>query len=256
MFFIHQDRVGRAHNEILALSFAAKELNYEVITAPSSWRLEQDFINSKPQGLCYGSQLFCEVIAQQLNWQLCKLPLNWLATLSKEYTKRDIQFGKVQDFIGIENKFVKPADDKCFDAKVYKVFSIPEGLTLETPCLVSEPVTFKLEYRYFVNNNKILTYSDYSKYIDNNISEELYSLYFKKHGTPTEFVNLFLNDNEINIPSVIDVGCIDNYNQAKTAPQAEAGWAILESNPIWASGLYDCDPVGALMAMNGSIKYE
>jgi hypothetical protein len=245
MFFIHQDRVGRAHNEILALSFAARELNYQVFTAPTSWRLEEDFINSKPKGLCYGSQIFCEVIAQQLNWELCKLPLNWLATLPKEYTKRDIQFGLVKEFIGIENKFVKPADDKCFDAKIYQSFNISDNLSLETPCLVSESVSFKLEYRYFVNDNKVLTYSDYSKYMNENIEKDIYNCYFSKYGTPLEFICAFLTNNVVNVPSVIDVGCIDDL-----------GWAVLESNPIWASGLYDCDPVNALMAMNGSIKYD
>jgi hypothetical protein len=54
---------------------------------------------------------------------------------------------------------------------------------------------------------------------------------------PYEFVNDLLYDHDmhddgfITVPSVIDVGRIPGK-----------GWAIIEINQAWASGIYGCDP--------------
>lgn len=45
------------------------------------------------------------------------------------------------------------------------------------------------------------------------------------------------------VPSVIDVGRIPGK-----------GWAIIETNQAWASGLYGCDPLEALKAIEGSVE--
>lgn len=66
MILITQPRVGTAHNEILALQIAAKELGWDVLSAPSGWRLDEDLAKSGIKGVPYGSQTFCEVIAQQM----------------------------------------------------------------------------------------------------------------------------------------------------------------------------------------------
>ena len=44
-------------------------------------------------------------------------------------------------------------------------------------------------------------------------------------------------------PSVIDVGIIPKL-----------GWAIIESNQAWASGIYGCEPTEALKVMAESVK--
>jgi hypothetical protein len=59
---------------------------------------------------------------------------------------------------------------------------------------------------------------------------------------PEAFLNDFLYISKAlicpTVPSVIDVGRIPGK-----------GWAIIETNPAWASGLYGCDPVAALKIM-------
>ncbi|MBE9102591.1 ATP-grasp domain-containing protein [Vacuolonema iberomarrocanum] len=49
----------------------------------------------------------------------------------------------------------------------------------------------------------------------------------------TTFINRVLTTDSVRIPPevVIDVGII-----------AGVGWAVIESNPAWASGIYGCDP--------------
>jgi hypothetical protein len=122
MILITQPRVGHSHNEIIALQMAARELGWDVVSAPSSWRLEDDLINSNAIGVPYGSQLFCEVIAQQMNWKLKMNSFDWLANVPKQYTNRQINFMSLKEARLIkERKFIKPADDKCFDAKIYEI---------------------------------------------------------------------------------------------------------------------------------------
>ena len=44
---ITQPRVGTSHNEILALQAAARELHWDVESAPGSWRLSEEIIKRK-----------------------------------------------------------------------------------------------------------------------------------------------------------------------------------------------------------------
>lgn len=244
MKLITQPRVGTAHNEILSLHFAAQELGWEVLPAPSGWRLDH---NIKGNGIPYGSQIFCEVIAQQMNWTLRFNPFDWLAKLPIEFTKRRVEFKLLKDAKEIYvPKFVKPADDKCFDAKVYQpgAVNVPDILPDETPCLVSEIVKFEAEYRCFVKDGKVVTSSCYI-YQDEVAEPKNWYRYDLSREHPVDFVNKMLKV----VPSensVIDVGVLATTGTL----------AIIESNPIWASGLYGCDPLECLKAMEGSVDYE
>src|SRR5277367_2979877 len=162
MILITQPRVGTAYNEIIALHYAARELGWDVLPAPSGWRLEDDLIKSGVKGVPYGSQTFCEVIAQQMNWTLKANSFDWLAKLHPAYLKRKVEFMTLGDAKKLtERKFIKPADDKCFDAQVYEPgsFKPHELIANDYPVLVSDPVEFDLEYRTFVDGKKVLTWS-------------------------------------------------------------------------------------------------
>lgn len=244
MIFITQPRAGRSYNEIVALHFAAETLGWEGYPAPSGWRLPDDLIAQKPQGIPYGSQIFCEVIAQQLNWKLLANEFSWLAELPYRFVQRQIRFMDLSSArkLTTEN-FIKPADDKCFDAKVYKpgAFNPPEVLDPHTPCLVSEPVEFVKEYRFFVGNSQVLTgctYLDEGQLvgIDNRYEDDL--------GDAQKFCQTVV-DYFGSVNAVIDVGVIK-----------DRGLAVVETNPIWASGIYRCDPIEVLKAMEGSVKYD
>lgn len=243
MILITQSRVGKSHNEILALQMAARELGWEVLGADYGWRLEEEVTRSGQKGVPYGAWTFCEVIAQQMEWTLKRNKFDWLAKLPERYTKRQVEFMTLAEARKItERKFIKPADDKCFDAKVYEpgTFNPPAIIEENYPTLVSEPVGFTLEYRCFVHERMVSTWSNYIYH--EHLADPKYwdAVPATAECLPHEFVQEMLHDyNGIeNVPSVIDVGFLPGK-----------GWAIIETNEAYASGLYGCDPVLALGVM-------
>lgn len=255
MLLITQPRSGTFHNEILALQMAAREEGWDVFTAPHGWRLDEELISSGKQGVPYGSQIFCETIAQQMGWVLKANAFDWLAKLPEYYLKRKVQFmtlGEAQKLT--ETKFIKPADDKVFSAKVYNPgeLVVHESIPKETPTLVSDIVMFDLEYRCFVNKNRVKTWSNYIFY-DNIADPRFWNMVPIDDAKNSQRVNLpsdWVNDviHHLNYhsnielqSSVIDVGRIPGK-----------GWAIIETNPAWASGLYGCDPISVLEVLESS----
>lgn len=110
------------------------------------------------------------------------------------------------------------------------------------PCLVSEPIELEAEYRCFVDNSgRVTTWSNYlfRGEVNNPIrAQELIGT-----DSPKEFVESMIKEVDSICPSVIDVG----YS-------SERGLFIIESNPIWASGIYQCEPTQVLKAMIGSVQ--
>lgn len=248
MILITQPRVGTSHNEIIALQFAARELGWEVLPAPSGWRLDEELTGSGQKGVPYGSQTFCEVIAQQMNWNLKANPFDWLAKVPERYLKRKVDFMTLGEAKKIQKrKFIKPADDKCFDAKVYDAGEFKPSHYIEDnyPVLVSDIVQFDLEYRFFTDGLSAKTWSNYICY------EHIADPRFWKMVPADQYnLELFANDlfNDLScgnktLPSVVDIGLIRGK-----------GWAVIETNQAWASGLYGCDPLEALKVMEQSVE--
>jgi len=242
MILITQPRVGTSHNEILALQMAARSRGWDVLPAPGGWRLDDDLINSKATGVPYGSQTFCEVIAQQMGWQLKANPFDWLAKIPEFFLKRKVQFMTLGEAKLLqETKFIKPADDKVFDAKVYEPGALitHEAVPNDTPTLVSDVVEFDLEYRTFVSK-RVKTWSNYVCY-EHIADPKYWNMIPHDERLPHDLVNDLLHHIEYHdsnlqvVPSVIDVGRIPGK-----------GWAIIETNQAWASGIYGCDPNGVL----------
>lgn len=256
MILITQPRVGTSHNEIIALQMAARELGWEVIPAPMGWRLSEELIKSGAKGVPYGSQLFCEVIAQQMGWELKAQPFEWLAQLPERFLKRQVNFMTLAEAKVLnqsERKFIKPADDKCFDAKVYDIgeFKPSELIANTYPTLVSEVVSWDLEYRCFIGQDDqyqdsiIVTWSNYLFHGEINVPKlhrmipgDLEHILFFM----TELLD-YCDRHKLSVPCVIDVGVIPGK-----------GWAVIETNPAWASGLYGCDPTDALKVMEQAVK--
>lgn len=252
MLFITQPRVGTSHNEIIALQMAAREYGWQVISAPTSWRLDNELTSTPQLGIPYGSQTFCEVISQQMGWKLHQNSFDWLAKIPKEYLKRQVDFMSLKEAKKIEvRKFIKPADDKCFDAKIYEPgeFKPHELISDDYPVLVSDVVKWDIEYRCFIGNNEtnhnVFTWSNYLFYGQIN-DPHFHKMIPGDLEHIEDFMKKVLRDsfkrNMIG-PSVIDVGVIPRK-----------GWAVIETNPIWASGIYGCDPMQVIMAMNNSVS--
>jgi hypothetical protein len=247
MLLITQPRVGTAHNEIIALQAAAHGDGWEVYSAPMGWRLPEHLTTSGVKGVPYGSQIFCEVIAQQMNWVLKQNSFDWLAKIPRAFTKRQVDFMTLDEARKItERKFIKPADDKCFDAKIYepREFQPHESIPKEYPVLVSDIVKWNMEYRTFVGKGKSHHFPfAWSNYMFHGQVNEP-KLHRMIPGDEMH-IDFFMRDllwacfkNDLIGPCVIDVGIIPGK-----------GWAVIETNPAWASGLYGCDALGALQVM-------
>lgn len=248
MILITQPRAGTSHNEILALQAAAREMGWEVHPAATGWRLPDHLIESGVKGVPYGSQTFCEVIAQQMNWRLKANSFDWLAKVPSKFLKRQVEFMTLEEARKItERKFIKPADDKCFDAKVYEPgeFNPPQIIEDNYPVLVSDVVQFDVEYRTFIDGLSVKTWSNYLFYGEINDRHYCHMINADLEH-PVAFVRNMLIDSNIllpTIPSVIDVGIIRGK-----------GMAVIETNPAWASGIYGCDPHQVLKVLEGSCE--
>jgi hypothetical protein len=246
MLLITQPRAGTSHNEIIALQVAARERGWDVLSADTGWRLDATMTRSGIKGVPYGSQTFCEVIAQQMNWKLLANPFDWLAKLPTEYLKRQVDFmtlGAAKKLT--ETKFIKPADDKVFPAKVYAPGELitHEVIKDDTPTLVSDVVQWDLEYRCFVDGRTVKTWSNYICH--EHIADPKYwsMVPLNEDIFPHDFVQALRWNGSPTSPSVIDVGRIPGK-----------GWAIIETNQAWASGIYGCDPDGVLDVLEVSCE--
>jgi hypothetical protein len=229
----------------------AREPGYDVLSAEFSWRLDEELIKSGVVGCPYGSQTFCEVIAQQMGWTLKGNAFDWLAKIPFKYVKRKIHFMTLGEAKKITvRKFIKPADDKCFDAKVYEpgTFHPHEIITDDSPVLVSDPTHFDMEFRTFVDGDRgnVLTWSNYI-YYDQIAEPKYWEALPPGLVTPKSFVEALIDDLFVSgietVPSVIDVGWSE-----------KDGWSVIETNQAWASGLYGCDPLEVVRVLELSCE--
>lgn len=165
----------------------------------------------------------------------------WLAQVPARYRKRAVHYTNLGEARKIHAPvFLKPAEHKLFAAQVYSSGHIlPHGSELpdDLPVLISEPVTWRVEYRCFVLDRRVEALSPYWR------SGRSPQRCGRGPADPDErraalaFARTMLADPEVLFPpaGVLDVGEIEG-----------GGWAVVEANPAWASGLYDCKPARIL----------
>jgi hypothetical protein len=210
---------GRYTSDSIALQGAAIEEGWQVERLPL-WRPPARLRDADVA--VYGEPLFGAVVAQELSLTLVTPPFDWLAALPRQHVLRDVASTTLDEARSLERRsFIKPASDKCFPAAVYEDGSgltVSSALPGELPVLVSEPVTWNAEYRFFILDRAIAAYSIYSG---------------RETSGARAFCERLLADSTVNIDSAvaIDVGEI-----------AGRGWAVVEANAAWASGIYGCDP--------------
>jgi len=233
--------------EVPVLAKTASALGWDIYNR--GWRIPVHLLRSP--GAVYGEQFFCEVIAEQMNWNLLSNPLDWLAKLPEEYVNRKITFTTLAEARKInEKKFIKPADDKCFPAQVYESGNdLPKHVVLDnTPTLVSDVVNFTSEYRCFIKDRKVTTaccylYKHYGKEPEINNPAN----YYQNNDLVLEFMTKLLADERVECApgSVIDVGRCKKDDEALK-------FVVLETNPVYASGTYGCEMVAVLDAINAA----
>jgi len=205
-----------------------------------SWRVPDDFPR-EGEAAIYGESMWANFVAQQLGWHLFEPPLDWLARLSPQFLGRRVEFCSLNE---AREKtfplFVKPAGEKSFAAQIY---DSPEELPLDDDSqetvwtLVSNVVRWEVEYRFFVRDGRIETASSYWREEDSTLVDGAYQSPPDELEEACDFVHRLLLKEQKKGRSfswhgvVIDVGKIAGF-----------GWAVVEANPAFASGMYGCDP--------------
>ncbi|HEY1396578.1 ATP-grasp domain-containing protein [Roseateles sp.] len=218
-----------------ALWKAAGSLGWRVERL-TTWRVP-DHLRELPDPVLYGEALFGPTLAEELGLQLLNPPEDWLVRLPMLYKLRTISLTTLGEAKQNSSAaFVKPPNDKSFPAGVYAGSELPNEYPDDMPVLVSEVVTWEKEFRCFILDRALRTYSVYSRHGELQRDADFVS-------TPTEdeqvkgFLAELLADSRVDLPraTVVDVGFIQGQ-----------GWACVEQNAAWGAGIYGCEPSAVL----------
>jgi hypothetical protein len=212
----------RFSEDSVALSGAAVEAGWEVVRL-QAWRTPP----IDDVGAIYGETLWARAIAGQVRKMLLEPPLDWLTRLPEEFLRRRVRHGTLAELGSIElPAFIKPEDDKTFEAGVYSAlygFIPPTGRVL-----VSDVVKFVDEYRVWCLDGAAMITDPYrGPGVDLSAARDfaVEALYVASEFTPRA--------------AVIDVGRLDTGE-----------WAVVETNPAFSSGIYHAlpEPILAVVA--------
>ena len=201
-----------------------------------TWRIPTH-LRAVDQPVLYVEALFGPTLADELGVRLLEPPDDWLVRLPAEYRLRDIRLTTMaQARSSSASAFVKPPADKSFTARVYTGAELPDDLPGDMPVLVSEVVAWESEFRCFILDRELRTFSLYARNGELQDEQDYASTGDEAAGL-TDFVSRLLADPRVELPRAIgvDVGVI-----------AGRGWACVEANGAWGTGLYACDPGKAL----------
>jgi len=220
---------------------ACIDQKWEVVRV-HGWRVPEILSNDVT---VYGEPLFAHHVAQTLRLQLLEPPIDWLPKLPHHWRCRDVQLTTLADARKTTTRsFIKPADEKCFDARIYSSgvdLPTPGPLPQDLPVLVQEIVEWTTEFRCFVLDRKLLTASPY--WHDGTLAKSedgSWSSGNDQLEDAVRFCDTVLRDQSVSLPDAIalDVGIIQNR-----------GWAVIECNAAFSSGIYGCDPVEVLRVL-------
>jgi hypothetical protein len=229
-----------------AILEAAQVAGWEALR-PDSWRIP-DRLKGRDVVL-YGEPLFADVVAPSLGVALLQAAFDWLPGLSERYRRRQVTFTALAAAREYPQPvFVKPADDKCFTARVYaNGAELPDTAVLpdETPVLISQIVTWQVEYRCFVADRAVVTCSPYWR--DGALAQAEDGTWPTPPGerdAALAFAHSLLADPAVAVPPafVLDVGLI-----------ADRGWAVVEANSAWGAGIYGSDPALVLQVLRRAV---
>ncbi|REJ75823.1 MAG: DUF4343 domain-containing protein [Planctomycetota bacterium] len=186
-----------------------------------------------PPYVLYTEEVYAAAVASLLGVQLVEPSLDWLANLPGEYAQRWIRFttmGKARD--ARHPQFVKPPNDKSFEARVYDSgLALPSHIPEQAQVLVADPVEWVIEFRCFVLDRRVITLSPYLR--EGILLESVGFVADEAEiCAARKFAEQLLNDAAVDVPSavVLDVGYIKNR-----------GWGAIELNSATSSGIYGCD---------------
>jgi hypothetical protein len=190
--------------------------------------------------------------AARFGLALIEPPLDLLGQLPVEFRRRAVRFAQFAD-LGRLNAptFVKPADalNKSFDAGIYANvgdIQAPRGVGPSEPVLLAEPVEWSAEYRCFVLEGRVAAWSPYVSFGRPNWKPfGPGTLAAQMPPAVTAFCERLFGKCPVGLPPalVMDIGLID-----------DRGWAVVEFNPAWCSGLLGVDPTKVLGVLRRSCQ--
>lgn len=184
--------------------------------------------------IVYVEALYAPTIAGMIGRRLLISSEDWLVKLPHEFQKRTVQLTTLGLARELDRPcFVKPPNDKSFAAQVYDSGAIlPLEFDDHMAVLVAEPVQWEFEFRCFCLDGSVVTLSPYLR-SGTNAKETDYKATGDELCEATSFAEKVLASTQSFTPRavVIDVGQITCK-----------GWAVVEANAAWGSGIYGCDP--------------
>jgi hypothetical protein len=201
---------------------------------------EQPNIKAAGRVVFYGGTDQALAIATRFHLALLEPPFDLLAKLPLEYRRRLVEYAHFGDLARLKNRtFVKPADalNKLFDAGIYtsvRDIRVSKTVGTDIPVLLAEPVEWSAEYRCFICEGAIAAWSPYLSF--GRPAWKPFNCGTLAAQIPrnlSSFCDRLFSRSGISFPPafVMDIGVID-----------ERGWAVVEFNPAWCSGVLGADP--------------
>ncbi|MEU7824198.1 ATP-grasp domain-containing protein [Catellatospora sp. NPDC049133] len=221
--------------ELLATAARRRGLAVEQLPGPAV----PDHLRQSAGAHLFGGPVFAGAVAADLGLALLEPDDGWLTRLPYEYTRRDITLTTLGEARWSRTPmFVKPPREKHLPAAVYADGSrLPgdERLPADTPVLVSDIVTFLVEYRLFVLDG---TVHAASRYATGGRLDPAPLDACRHRDAVLDFAAGLLDAHADSLPSavVVDVGL------AGDADRGEEHWAVVEANMAWFSSSYAADP--------------
>jgi hypothetical protein len=196
----------------------------------------------------YAEPLLASHIAQTLGLELLGPTIDWLPSIPEGWRKRSVLLATMKEARDcMEPQFIKSAAGKEFDARVYDSGKdLPRGQMIgdSLPVLIQEVVQWDVEYRCFVSERSVKAASSYWRHGKESRNEN--GIWCSSElSEAVEFCGAFLVDPNVRTPDacVIDVGVIQGR-----------GWAVIECNAAWSSGIYGCDGSAILPVLYRACK--
>lgn len=200
----------------------------------------------------YGGSDVALSVANRFHLALLEPPLDMLTRLPPPFLQRKVEYGTFHDLRRLKQPvFVKPADplNKTFDAGIYanvRDIRASNGVAADAPILVAEPVEWLAEYRCFILEGELVASSPYLSFgrpvwrsFNRGVENARESAHVRAFCE-----RLFLQSRIAYPPAfVVDVGLIE-----------DRGWAVVEFNPVWCSGLLGADPQRVLPILQRSCQ--
>ncbi|HET7231813.1 MAG TPA: ATP-grasp domain-containing protein, partial [Longimicrobium sp.] len=201
-----------------------------------SWRIPPHLLEIA-EPVLYVEAMFGPTLAEEMGVRLLEPADDWLVRLPHECRLRDVRLTTLGEArTNPAPAFVKPPADKSFAARVYTGPELPADYPDEMPVLVSDVVAWESEFRCFVLDRELRTFSIYARHGELQDEEE-YACTDAEAAGVEAFMARLLADERVDLPraTVVDVGMIEGR-----------GWACVEQNGAWGAGIYGCDPAQVL----------